>query len=63
MDQFNYQDGQLFAEQNPVTDLASRFGTPLYVYSRATIERHFKAFETAADRSAGAIKVVFDVGS
>ncbi|RCU45508.1 MULTISPECIES: diaminopimelate decarboxylase [Corallincola] len=48
MDHFNYQDGQLFAEQNPVTDLASRFGTPLYVYSRATIERHFQAFETAA---------------
>ncbi len=49
MDFFNYQaNGQLFAEQLPVSQLAETFGTPLYVYSRATLERHWKAFDDAA---------------
>ncbi|MCD1126013.1 diaminopimelate decarboxylase [Jinshanibacter sp. LJY008] len=47
MDYFNYKDGQLFAEDVPVAELASRFGTPLYIYSRATIERHWHAFNDA----------------
>ncbi|MGX9418614.1 diaminopimelate decarboxylase [Vibrio sp. WJH972] len=48
MDYFNYQDdGQLWAEDVNLTQLASQFGTPLYVYSRATIERHWKAFDNA----------------
>ena len=46
MDYFNYQDdGQLWAEEVPLSDLAEQFGTPLYVYSRATIERHWHAFD------------------
>lgn len=46
MDYFNYQDdGQLWAEEIPLSDLAQQFGTPLYVYSRATIERHWHAFD------------------
>lgn len=49
MDYFNYQeDGQLFAEQCQMTDIAAQFGTPTYVYSRATIERHWHAFNDAA---------------
>ena len=47
MDYFNYHDGQLCAEQLPLADLAERFGTPAYVYSRATIERHWRAFDAA----------------
>ncbi len=48
LDYFNYQqDGQLYAEDIAVTDLAERFGTPLYVYSRATLERHWRAFDSA----------------
>lgn len=47
MDYFNYVDGQLNAEQVPVSEIAGRFGTPCYVYSRATIERHWKAFDSA----------------
>ncbi|WP_347253734.1 diaminopimelate decarboxylase [Leminorella grimontii] len=47
MDYFNYKDGQLFAEDVSVASLAERFGTPLYVYSRATIERHWRAFDDA----------------
>jgi len=49
LDYFNYQDdGQLFAEQCAVADVADKFGTPTYVYSRATIERHWHAFNDAA---------------
>ncbi|MBD1387997.1 diaminopimelate decarboxylase [Neiella sp. HB171785] len=49
MDHFNYQDnGQLFAEQVPVAAIAETYGTPCYVYSRATLERHWKAFDDAA---------------
>ena len=47
MDYFNYVDGLLMAEQVPVTDIAAQFGTPAYVYSRATIERHWRAFDDA----------------
>jgi len=47
VDYFNYVDGQLMAEQVPVTDIAAQFGTPAYVYSRATIERHWRAFDDA----------------
>ncbi len=46
MDYFNYQDdGQLWAENVALTQLAEQFGTPLYVYSRATLERHWHAFD------------------
>ena len=48
MDFFNYQNGTLFAEDVNVNDIAQRFSTPTFVYSRATIERHWKAFENAA---------------
>ncbi|MGL1079667.1 diaminopimelate decarboxylase [Vibrio parahaemolyticus] len=48
MDYFNYQDdGQLWAEYVPLQALAEQYGTPLYVYSRATLERHWKAFDSA----------------
>ncbi|MGD8174052.1 diaminopimelate decarboxylase [Vibrio sp. TRT 21S02] len=46
MDYFNYQDdGQLWAENVSLNDLAQQYGTPLYVYSRATLERHWHAFD------------------
>ncbi len=49
MDYFNYREnGQLFAEECNLTELAAVHGTPLYVYSRATIERHWHAFDKAA---------------
>ncbi len=47
MDHFNYRDGELYAEQVSLTDIAARFGTPCYVYSRATLERHYRAFDDA----------------
>ena len=46
MDYFNYQDdGQLWAENVSLSHLVEQFGTPLYVYSRATLERHWHAFD------------------
>ncbi|UJF19408.1 diaminopimelate decarboxylase [Vibrio sp. SS-MA-C1-2] len=48
MDYFNYKDdGQLWAEDISIPQLASQYGTPLYIYSRATLERHWKAFDQA----------------
>ncbi|MCE2573085.1 diaminopimelate decarboxylase [Motilimonas eburnea] len=49
MDYFNYQeDGRLFAEDLAVEDVIKQSGTPAYIYSRATIERHWHAFDQAA---------------
>ncbi len=47
MDHFEYRDGRLHAEQVDVDALADRHGTPLYIYSRATLERHWNAFDRA----------------
>ncbi|MFQ3207507.1 MAG: diaminopimelate decarboxylase [Glaciecola sp.] len=47
MDFFSYKDNQLFAEDVAVADIAKAHGTPLYIYSRATIERHWHAFNNA----------------
>ena len=47
MDHFDYRDGELYAEDVPVSTLAGAYGTPLYVYSRATLERHWRAFDDA----------------
>jgi diaminopimelate decarboxylase len=47
MDHFNYRGESLFAEDVPLADIAERFGTPCYVYSRATLERHWHAFDHA----------------
>lgn len=47
MDYFQYQSGMLHAEQVSVADIAARFGTPSYIYSRATLERHWHAFDDA----------------
>ena len=47
MDYFNYQDNDLFAEDVAVKVIAQQFGTPCYIYSRATLERHWRAFDEA----------------
>ncbi len=47
MDFFQYQQQQLMAEQVAVAEIAKTYGTPTYVYSRATIERHWHAFDKA----------------
>lgn len=47
MDHFTYRDGQLCAEDVPLAGIAEAYGTPAYVYSRATLERHYRAYDDA----------------
>ena len=47
MDFFNYKDDRLWAEEVDIGAAIAEVGTPCYVYSRATIERHWKAFDSA----------------
>ena len=44
---FDYQDGELFAENVAVSDLADQYGTPLYVYSRKAFSDHYLAYANA----------------
>jgi len=49
MDHFLYRDGLLHAEDVAIQDIAEQVGTPFYVYSTATLIRHFKLFDEALD--------------
>jgi diaminopimelate decarboxylase len=76
MQAFDYQDGRLFAEGVAVEDLARRYGTPLYVYSRRHLRERYQAIATAmapvkplicysvkANSNAAVIKTLADEGS
>ena len=52
MDYFNYRNGELFAEDFAVQDIVYKYGSPCYIYSRATLERHWKAFDQAFGKQA-----------
>ncbi|MGZ5013683.1 MAG: diaminopimelate decarboxylase [Methylobacter sp.] len=47
MDYFNYRNDELFAEDVAVQDIVYKYGSPCYIYSRATLERHWNAFDQA----------------
>jgi len=47
MDYFNYRNDELFAEDVAVQDIVYKYGSPCYIYSRATLERHWNAFDRA----------------
>ena len=49
MDHFLYRDGILHAEDVPIPEIAAAVGTPFYVYSTATLERHYRLFTEALD--------------
>ena len=49
MHHFEMKNGTLYAEGVSVKELAKRYGTPLYIYSSATLKRHFQAFDSAFD--------------
>ncbi len=49
MDHFNYHGGELCAEEVPLSRIAAQVGTPVYVYSAATLTRHFGLFRQALD--------------
>ena len=44
MDHFHLRNGELYAEDVPLARIAEEVGTPVYVYSRATLERHARVF-------------------
>ena len=50
MDYFNYKDNILYAEDVTVADIVKQFATPCYIYSRATLERHWHAFDQAFEQ-------------
>ena len=49
MDHFLYRDGTLHAEDVPLPEIAEAVGTPFYVYSTATLTRHYQLFKDALD--------------
>ncbi len=55
MQDFDYRDGQLCAEAVSLHDIANRFGTPTYVYSRAAFTRAYRAYADALGGHPGRI--------
>ena len=47
MHNFEYRHGELYCEQVPVSRIAKEVGTPCYIYSYATLVRHFRAYDGA----------------
>ncbi len=54
MDHFNYRNRILHCEEIPVAELAEKYGTPLFVYSQATLLHHLKQLQTAFAPAASA---------
>lgn len=76
MDYFNYRDNRLFVEDVAVEDIVKAHGSPCYIYSRATFERHWNAFDEAlsahehlvcfavkANSNLGVLSVLAKIGS
>jgi len=47
MNHFEYKNGELFAEEVPIRRIAREVGTPAYIYSLATLRRHYRVFDQA----------------
>ncbi|HEX2386297.1 MAG TPA: diaminopimelate decarboxylase, partial [Candidatus Binatia bacterium] len=47
MNHFEYRGGEMFAEGVPVAKIAREVGTPAYIYSLATLRRHYRVFDEA----------------
>ncbi|MGI9363201.1 MAG: diaminopimelate decarboxylase [Parasphingorhabdus sp.] len=60
MDHFQLKDGVLHAEDVALPDIAAQVGTPVYVYSRATLERHARVFREGL-KDAGKVHLAFAV--
>src|SRR5881396_1555285 len=76
MDHFNYRHRELFCEDIPVAELAAKYGTPLWVYSKRTLQHHLTQIQTAfaevepvicysvkANSNLGILKVMQEAGS
>ena len=60
MDHFQLKNGVLHAEDIPLSQIAEEVGTPVYVYSRATLERHARVFREGL-KDAGKVHLAFAV--
>ncbi len=56
MHHFHYRDGALHAEDVPIRAITAEAGTPVYIYSLATIRRHYRLYAAAMARAAGSAK-------
>ena len=76
MNHFTYKNNELYAEEVALTEIVAQVGSPLYVYSHATLTRHFKAFDDAfaalphticysmkANSTQSVLKCFFNLGS
>lgn len=76
MDYFHYQNQALYCEEIPVAELAARYGTPLWIYSKRTLLHHLRQIQTAfaavnpvicysvkANSNLGILKVMQEAGS
>jgi diaminopimelate decarboxylase len=52
MDYFSYKNHALHAENVAITDIIQQYGSPCYIYSRATLERHWHAFDNTFGQQA-----------
>ena len=55
MDHFNFKQGELFCEDVPIKNIAEKFGTPAYVYSRATLLRHLDVYQKSLESLNGIV--------
>ena len=55
MSNFFYKNGVLFCEDVPVSNIASKYGTPSYVYSKKTLEDNFDAYSNAFVENEGLV--------
>ncbi len=55
MDHFHYRGKELFAEDLAVAEIADAVGTPCFVYSRATLERHYRVYREAFGELGGLV--------
>ena len=60
MDHFTLRSGELYAEDVPLARIAAEVGTPVYVYSRATLERHARVFRDGL-AAAGQVRLAYAI--
>lgn len=63
MDHFNYKNGELYAENIAIKDIAAKVGTPFYCYSKATLLRHYNVFTEGFKGVKNEITVCYSVKS
>ena len=55
MDHFNFKQGELFCEDVPIKNIAEKFGTPAYIYSKATLLRHLDVYQKSLENLNGIV--------